>query len=68
MNTDILIQTEVKLVMLITIKIMRIYIVDFSNAGNKFGLLDVKLQLFSTLVKRTVLESTNYARWKNEGQ
>ena len=62
MNTDILIQTEVKLVMLITIKIMRIYIVDFSNAGNKFGLLDVKLQLFSTLVKRTVLESTNYAR------
>ena len=25
---------------------MRIYIVDFSNAGNKFGLLDVKLQLF----------------------
>ena len=68
MNTDILIQTEVKLVMLITVKIMRIYIVDFSNAGNKFGLLDVKLQLFSTLVKRTVLESTNYARWKNAGQ
>ena len=28
------------------LKIMRIYIVDFSNAGNKFGLLDVKLQLF----------------------
>jgi len=47
MNTQtFLIQTEVKLVMLITLKIMRIYIVDFSNAGNKFGLLDVKLQLF----------------------
>ena len=28
------------------LKIMCIYIVDFSNAGNKFGLLDVKLTLF----------------------
>ena len=63
MNTQtFLIQTEVKAMMLIALKIICIYIVDFSNAGNKFGLLDVKLQLFSTLVKRTVLESTNYAR------